>query len=83
MENKIQKFRIAADVGTDEMAKIDFVARILDPVSPKKTQSFRYLIKLGFQKFQELESSMNCTFSINEIIHRNNNLSSGEVENER
>ena len=46
--------KLAADFGREEISAIDAVAGYLDPVRPKRSTAMRELVRLGFERWNEI-----------------------------
>ena len=51
MPKDVKKFAVNVQFVTHEIAAIDYVARLLNPATPKRTEAVRHLLALGYERF--------------------------------
>ena len=57
----IQTVRLAADFGPEEVARIDYVAALVDPTKPNRSHVLRLLVRKGYDKFIQDRAEQNAT----------------------
>ena len=50
---RIPTMTVAAPLSKEELAAVDYIAKLLDPVKPKRSQALRHLVRLGYRAQQE------------------------------